>query len=238
MARRAELLFLLPAILLLLLLSATPALSAVVTGTIVFTMLGRSRYAFDVFALPLALASSLSLPTSPAPELRLTDGASVNYNGNFAPSSDALLFVSERNGSLNIYLSPAPLASSSRRVALQLEEEYSPPPTPRCPGTPSHFGTARPSPATAPASSTSPPPSPRPPRAGAGRSAARRWALCAAWPSGERTGQSGGGAAAEESEEEVGERSLRRRTAAMARSSAGMAGAASEEARRSVRGSA
>ncbi|KAI5020435.1 hypothetical protein ZWY2020_045323 [Hordeum vulgare] len=122
MARRAELLLLLPAILLLLLLSATPALSVAVAGTIVFTTLGRSRYAFDVFALPLALASSLSLRTSPAPEHCLTDGASVNYNGNFAPSSDALLFVSERNGSLNIYLSPAPPASSSHRVALQLEE--------------------------------------------------------------------------------------------------------------------
>ncbi|KAI4996570.1 hypothetical protein ZWY2020_051490 [Hordeum vulgare] len=122
MARRAELLLLLPAILLLLLLSSTPALSVAAAGTIVFTTLGHSRYAFNVFALPLALASSLSIPTSPAPELRLTDVASVNYNGNFAPSSDALLFVSERNGSLNIYLCPAPPASSSRRVALQLEE--------------------------------------------------------------------------------------------------------------------
>ncbi|KAE8785661.1 protein TolB-like [Hordeum vulgare] len=136
MARRTELLLLLPAILLLLLLSATLALSAGAAGTIVFTTLGRSRYAFDVFALSLALASSLSFPTSSAPELCLTNGASVNNNGNFTPSSDALLFVSERNGSLNIYLSPAPTASSSRRVAHQLEEENSSPPTPLLPWDP------------------------------------------------------------------------------------------------------
>ncbi|KAE8776175.1 protein TolB [Hordeum vulgare] len=137
MARRAELLLLLPAAILLL-LAATPALSAAAAGTIVFTTLGRSRYAFDVYALPLA--PSLSIPASPAAELRLTDGASVNYNGNFAPSSDALLFVSERNGSLNIYLSPAPTSSSaSRREALEVDDgDSSPaaPPTPLLPWDP------------------------------------------------------------------------------------------------------
>ncbi|XP_040377803.1 uncharacterized protein LOC102702184 [Oryza brachyantha] len=84
-------------------------------GTIVFTTLGRSRYQFDIFTLPLA--PSPNVPD----ELRLTDGVSVNYNGNFAPGSDSILFVSERNGSLNLYLSPAPssAAASSRREALE-----------------------------------------------------------------------------------------------------------------------
>lgn len=90
---------------------AAPAVSAS-GGTIVFTTLGRSRYEFDIFSLPLAPS-----PHNPAAEqLRLTDGVSVNYNGNFAPASDSILFVSERNGSLNLYLSPVP---SSRREALE-----------------------------------------------------------------------------------------------------------------------
>jgi hypothetical protein len=87
-----------------------------------------SRYAFDIFALPLnQLAQSFSSPFLAAAlaEVRLTDGVSVNYNGNFAPSSDALLFVSERNGSHNLYLSPIPEPSASRREAL--EDDDSPP---------------------------------------------------------------------------------------------------------------
>ncbi|KAF8757463.1 hypothetical protein HU200_010985 [Digitaria exilis] len=129
MARRAALLllFLLAGPLLL----AAPALAA--DGTIVFTTLGRSRYAFDIFALPIVPLSSSS--SSRAAEVRLSDGASVNYNGNFAPSSDSLLFVSERNGSLNLYISPvAPSASDpgSRREAL----EEAPPPSPLLPWDP------------------------------------------------------------------------------------------------------
>ncbi|KAF0912368.1 hypothetical protein E2562_014022 [Oryza meyeriana var. granulata] len=98
-----------------LLASPAPAVYAS-GGTIVFTTLGRSRYEFDIFSLPLAPS-----PNVPAgAELRLTDGVSVNYNGNFAPGSDFILFVSERNGSLNLYLSPAPSAAvSSRREALE-----------------------------------------------------------------------------------------------------------------------
>ncbi|CAL4920036.1 unnamed protein product [Urochloa decumbens] len=98
------------------------AASLAASGTIVFTTLGRSRYAFDIFALPLAPLSS-----SAAAEVRLTDGASVNYNGNFAPSSDSLLFVSERNGTLNIYASPAPSsASGARREALEVPDAVAP----------------------------------------------------------------------------------------------------------------
>uniref|UniRef100_A0A0E0D9C2 Dipeptidylpeptidase IV N-terminal domain-containing protein n=1 Tax=Oryza meridionalis TaxID=40149 RepID=A0A0E0D9C2_9ORYZ len=70
----------------------------------------------------LLAAALLASPAAPAVSasdgtiLRLTDGVSVNYNGNFAPASDSILFVSERNGSLNLYLSPV---SSSRREALE-----------------------------------------------------------------------------------------------------------------------
>ncbi|KAL6638520.1 hypothetical protein ACP70R_023631 [Stipagrostis hirtigluma subsp. patula] len=105
------------------LLHAAPVLST--SGTIVFTTLGRSRYAFDIFALPLA-PLSLATASSPSAELRLTDGVSVNYNGHFAPSSDALLFVSERNGTLNLYMSPVRPAVGgggdeiSRREALEV----------------------------------------------------------------------------------------------------------------------
>ncbi|KAG8061721.1 hypothetical protein GUJ93_ZPchr0003g18414 [Zizania palustris] len=95
-----------------LLASPAPEVSAT-GGTIVFTTLGRSRYSFDIFSLPLA-------PSPNPAEIRLTDGTSVNYNGNFAPGSDSVLFVSERNGSLNLYLSPVlSAAASSRREALE-----------------------------------------------------------------------------------------------------------------------
>ncbi|XP_044391535.1 uncharacterized protein [Triticum aestivum] len=134
MARRADLH--LVALLLLALLAAAPALSSAAAGTIVFTTLGRSRYAFDVYDLPLA--PSLSLPASPSTELRLTDGASVNYNANFAPSSAALLFVSERNGSLNVYLSPVPPTASRREAREVGDGDSSTPaaPTPLLPWDP------------------------------------------------------------------------------------------------------
>jgi Tol biopolymer transport system component len=120
MARRATLLLLLILLVGPLCLAA-PAPALATSGTIVFTTLGRSRYAFDIFALPLAQLSSSPAPTAAA-EVRLTDGASVNYNGNFAPSSDSLLFVSERNGTLNLYASPVPSASAARREALEVPE--------------------------------------------------------------------------------------------------------------------
>ncbi|XP_062212963.1 uncharacterized protein LOC133913743 [Phragmites australis] len=115
MARRTALLLLV--LLVGPLLLAAPACST--SGTIVFTTLGRSRYAFDIFALPLA---PLYPAANPSAEVRLTDGASVNYNGHFAPSSDSLLFVSERNGTLNLYMAPvpAPGAGASRREELEV----------------------------------------------------------------------------------------------------------------------
>uniref|UniRef100_A0A0D3FTN7 Uncharacterized protein n=1 Tax=Oryza barthii TaxID=65489 RepID=A0A0D3FTN7_9ORYZ len=126
-------------------------------GTIVFTTLGRSRYEFNIFSLPLSPS-----PHNPATELYLTDGVSVNYNGNFAPTSysDSILFISERNGSLNLYLSPVP---SSRHEALEAAAL-----SPLLPGNPSRSRTGYRSHPTAPTLSTSPPPSPLRNRAAAG----------------------------------------------------------------------
>ncbi|GKU87746.1 hypothetical protein SLEP1_g2090 [Rubroshorea leprosula] len=78
--------------------------------TVIFTTLGRSDYAFDIFTLPIP--SQLHTPT-PSAELRITDGVSVNFNGHFPPASSSLLphqnsqlqliYVTERNGSSAIY---------------------------------------------------------------------------------------------------------------------------------------
>lgn len=70
------------------------------TGTIVFSTVGRPSYGFDIFSL---LLTNLDNPTAGAGELRLTDGKSINFNGNF--SDDTLVFISERSGSARIYLS-------------------------------------------------------------------------------------------------------------------------------------
>ncbi|CAI0395694.1 unnamed protein product [Linum tenue] len=119
------------------------------TSSIIFTTLGRSSYAFDLFTLPTRRRT----PPSPSSELRLTDGASVNFNGHFASPSPALLslspqpspiqrpfttpaaaeaaelhhvYVSERNGSCNIYYdaiafdSHPPESSSRSRSAMEI----------------------------------------------------------------------------------------------------------------------
>ncbi|KAB1199492.1 Protein TolB [Morella rubra] len=89
------------------------------SSSIIFATLGRLDYAFDVFALP-ALD-----PPSVTDEIRITDGQSVNFNGHFPPSSALLsplltqsgiqtrvrtetpslqlIYVTERNGTSNIY---------------------------------------------------------------------------------------------------------------------------------------
>uniref|UniRef100_A0A2P2Q756 Uncharacterized protein n=1 Tax=Rhizophora mucronata TaxID=61149 RepID=A0A2P2Q756_RHIMU len=88
--------------------------------SIIFTTLGRLDYAFDIFSLPARN------PPTPACELQVTDGKSVNFNGHFPSPSSALLsllpnrtlierwgpqkptpidvvYVTERNGSSNIF---------------------------------------------------------------------------------------------------------------------------------------
>ncbi|KAM0032579.1 putative transcription factor WD40-like family [Helianthus debilis subsp. tardiflorus] len=85
------------------------SISAAPATTIIFTTNGRSRYAFDIFSLPLDTTGH---------ELQLTDGHSVNFNGHFVssvnsnintvtdpdPSSVKLIYVTERNGTSSIYL--------------------------------------------------------------------------------------------------------------------------------------
>uniref|UniRef100_A0A1D1YLT8 Protein TolB n=1 Tax=Anthurium amnicola TaxID=1678845 RepID=A0A1D1YLT8_9ARAE len=117
--------------------------------SIVFTTLGRSRYAYDVFTSPVP--TSAMGRTELELELQVTDGRSVNYNGFFpadpslllsllstAPPPvdasrplEAVVYVSERNGSSNIYFDayPYPQAASAvvsgagrRRSVLQIPD--------------------------------------------------------------------------------------------------------------------
>ncbi|KAL3641280.1 hypothetical protein CASFOL_016248 [Castilleja foliolosa] len=90
-------------------------------GSIAFATWLRPSYSFDIYSLPTS---------GPPQELRLTDGVSVNFNGQFpAPSSVSMLphlpnhslptthlvYVTERNGSSSVYLDSifeTPLVSS------------------------------------------------------------------------------------------------------------------------------
>ncbi|PKA64834.1 hypothetical protein AXF42_Ash016865 [Apostasia shenzhenica] len=69
-------------------------------GTIAFSTVGLPEYGFDVF--------STLLPAEPAADLterRHTDGASVNFNAQFADAGgDGVTFVSERTGSARLYM--------------------------------------------------------------------------------------------------------------------------------------
>ncbi|KAK6938371.1 WD40-like beta propeller [Dillenia turbinata] len=82
-------------------------------ASIVFATMDRSEYSFDVYTLP----THLNRPTT-ADELQITDSISVNHNGHFPstssvqylvngsdsnPPSVQLVYVSERNGSSDVY---------------------------------------------------------------------------------------------------------------------------------------
>ncbi|KAG6432592.1 hypothetical protein SASPL_104173 [Salvia splendens] len=105
-----------------LLLTPFPLPHAV--DTISFTTLGRSSYAFDIFALPTA---------SPSQEVRLTFGDSVNFNGHFPPPQSTpfpthLIYVTERNGSSQIFLNVFDYTTRGRgssRSALELSTDSS-----------------------------------------------------------------------------------------------------------------
>ncbi|KAL9264450.1 Tol-Pal system protein TolB-like protein [Drosera capensis] len=84
------------------LISSIPCLASYVKPqksetTILFNTVGRTNYNFDIY--------SLSLPS--LKEHKLTDGVSVNFNGQFPhPTSsltDHLVYVSERNGTSSIF---------------------------------------------------------------------------------------------------------------------------------------
>ena len=107
--------------------------------SIIFATVGRSRYEFDIFTLPVP--SSLSADEDGA-EVLLTDGQSINYNGFFPADSssllslfsvpdqdistlEALVYVSERNGSSNIYLNfYRPSDGNKRRSALDVSTSF------------------------------------------------------------------------------------------------------------------
>ncbi|OIT03254.1 PREDICTED: uncharacterized protein LOC109225373 [Nicotiana attenuata] len=122
--------FLLSLVLTLLLSPASAAHDNLNAHTsIIFTTLGRSSYAFDIFALPVYSPTESN-------ELQLTDGNSVNFNGYFPatlpPSLISrlpdhclnketppfhLIYVTERNGTHHIFYD-AVFHGTSRRAIL------------------------------------------------------------------------------------------------------------------------
>ncbi|KAH0776029.1 hypothetical protein KY290_007440 [Solanum tuberosum] len=98
--------------------------------SIIFTTLGRSTYAFDIFALPT---------THPQTEFQLTDGNSVNFNGHFPaslppsllsrlPDDDSvnsgklpfhLIYVTERNGTHHVFYDAVFHGVGERRAILE-----------------------------------------------------------------------------------------------------------------------
>ncbi|OVA15344.1 WD40-like Beta Propeller [Macleaya cordata] len=133
------------------------------TGSIVFATLGRANYAFDIFTLPISPPKPNNNNHDQKNELQITDGKSVNFNGFFAsptspsilsllsnqslltlinstssPTLQLLIYVTERDGSSNIYLDAYyydessftkinnnPSSSSRRRSRSALEETFS-----------------------------------------------------------------------------------------------------------------
>ncbi|MCD9561230.1 hypothetical protein HAX54_020232 [Datura stramonium] len=80
-------------------------------GSIIFSTVGRTNYGFDIF--------SLRSPFSPGgypTEYRLTDGTSVNFNGQFIDEDQTLVFVSERSGAPRIYLRRGSNSSSEVQI--------------------------------------------------------------------------------------------------------------------------
>ncbi|KAL8527135.1 hypothetical protein ACS0TY_005128 [Phlomoides rotata] len=71
------------------------------TGTILFTTIGRLNYGFDIFSVQLPHDSSTDSSFS---EHRLTDGVSVNFNGQFLDEGKTIVYISERTGSARIFL--------------------------------------------------------------------------------------------------------------------------------------
>lgn len=79
-------------------------------GTILFSVVGRTHYGFDIFSVNLPKNPNLK-ESLPFTETQLTDGISVNFNGSFASSDSAdgnhkekLVYVSERTGGAKLYI--------------------------------------------------------------------------------------------------------------------------------------
>ncbi|KAK9266711.1 hypothetical protein L1049_007364 [Liquidambar formosana] len=73
-------------------------------GTIVFTTVGRPHYGFDIFSLKLPSNLHISVTKCTPAERCLTDGISINFNGQFVDEDETLVYISERTGSSRIYL--------------------------------------------------------------------------------------------------------------------------------------
>ncbi|KAK9136586.1 hypothetical protein Sjap_007180 [Stephania japonica] len=73
------------------------------TGTIIFSTVGRPHYGFDLFSVDLTAASFNSESKNQRTERRLSDGISINSNGQFTDEDQSIVFVSERSGSARIY---------------------------------------------------------------------------------------------------------------------------------------
>ncbi|KAH6768924.1 tolB protein-like protein [Perilla frutescens var. frutescens] len=72
------------------------------TGTIVFSTVGRPNYGFDIFSVHLPPDDSLA--DGSFSEHRLTDGISINFNGQFVDDNKTIVYLSERTGSARIFL--------------------------------------------------------------------------------------------------------------------------------------
>lgn len=70
------------------------------TGTVVFNSVGRAFYCFDIFSVELPG----QLDGQILSEHRLTDGKSVNFNGQFVDEHKTLVYISERTGSARIFI--------------------------------------------------------------------------------------------------------------------------------------
>ncbi|XP_047152627.1 uncharacterized protein LOC124824258 [Vigna umbellata] len=70
-------------------------------GTVVFNTVGRTQYGFDVFTVDLHHHLP---PPHAATDHRLTDGLSINFNGQFISPQNNVIFVSERTGSPRFYV--------------------------------------------------------------------------------------------------------------------------------------
>ncbi|XP_015891826.3 uncharacterized protein LOC107426219 [Ziziphus jujuba] len=70
-------------------------------GTVIFSTVGRPYYGFDLFALQLQPKPTLTLGSSS--EICLSDGLSINFNGQFVDNNHTFVFISERTGSPRIY---------------------------------------------------------------------------------------------------------------------------------------
>lgn len=85
--------------------SRIPVSSMDPKGTIVFATVGRPHYGFDIYALQFQGSE---------PERFLSDGISINFNGQFVDDNHTVVFISERTGSPRIYRTRPGLPSSPK----------------------------------------------------------------------------------------------------------------------------